>query len=78
VPVYELGVEQACTTSRWSCVRGSRSLSAAETGPLGPAEGAYVGAEICRALDYAHRRANIVHRDVTPRNVLIDDEGRCA
>jgi hypothetical protein len=34
-----------------------------------------VGAEICRALDYAHRRANIVHRDVTPRNVLIDDEG---
>jgi hypothetical protein len=47
----------------------------AETGPLGPAEGAYVGAEICRALDYAHRRARIVHRDVTPRNVLIDDEG---
>ncbi|MEO6600845.1 MAG: serine/threonine-protein kinase, partial [Polyangiaceae bacterium] len=47
----------------------------AETGPLGPVEGAYVGAEICRALDYAHRRAHIVHRDVTPRNVLIDDEG---
>jgi serine/threonine protein kinase len=34
-----------------------------------------VGAEICRALDYAHRRVHIVHRDVTPRNVLIDDEG---
>jgi serine/threonine-protein kinase len=45
------------------------------TGALEPFEGAYVGVEICRALDYAHRRAGIVHRDVTPRNVLIDDEG---
>ena len=34
-----------------------------------------MGAEICRALDYAHRRAHIVHRDVTPKNVLIDEEG---
>jgi serine/threonine protein kinase len=76
VPVYELGVEQGVYYIAMELCEGlTLSEVLAETGPLGPAEGAYVGAEICRALDYAHRRANIVHRDVTPRNVLIDDEG---
>ena len=76
VPVYELGVEQGVYYIAMELCEGlTLSEVLAETGPLGPAEGAYVGAEICRALDYAHRRVNIVHRDVTPRNVLIDDEG---
>src|SRR5450432_2525262 len=69
VPVYELGVEQGVYYIAMELCEGlTLSEVLAETGPLGPAEGAYVGAEICRALDYAHR-------DVTPRNVLIDDEG---
>ena len=76
VPVYELGVEQGVYYIAMELCEGlTLSELLAETGPLGPLEGAYVGAEICRALDYAHRRARIVHRDVTPRNVLIDDEG---
>lgn len=76
VPVYELGVEQGVYYIAMELCEGlTLSDLLAETGPLGPAEGAYLGAEICRALDYAHRRAHIVHRDVTPRNVLIDDEG---
>ncbi|HEY4102831.1 MAG TPA: protein kinase [Polyangiaceae bacterium] len=76
VPVYELGVEQGVYYIAMELCEGlTLSELLAETGPLGPVEGAYVGAEICRALDYAHRRAAIVHRDVTPRNVLIDDEG---
>src|SRR5690606_39672376 len=57
------------------CLGVTLSAVLATTGKLSPAEGAYLGVEICRALDYAHRRAGIVHRDVTPRNVLIDDEG---
>ena len=76
VPVYELGVEQGVYYIAMELCEGlTLSEVLAETGPLGPAEGAYLGVEICRALDYAHRRAQIVHRDVTPRNVLIDDEG---
>jgi eukaryotic-like serine/threonine-protein kinase len=76
VPVYELGVEQGVYYIAMELCEGlTLSEVLAETGPLGPLEGAHVGAEICRALDYAHRRARIVHRDVTPRNVLIDDEG---
>jgi serine/threonine-protein kinase len=43
---------------------------------LAPDEVAYVGVEVCRALDYAHRRMNVVHRDVTPRNVMVDEEGQ--
>jgi len=76
VPVYELGVEQGVYYIAMELCEGlTLSEVLAETGPLGPLEGAYVGVEICRALDYAHRRARIVHRDVTPRNLLIDDEG---
>jgi serine/threonine protein kinase len=76
VPVYELGVEQGVYFIAMELAHGvtlSELLKA--DGKLSPEEGAYLGVEICRALDYAHRRSGIVHRDVTPRNVLIDDEG---
>lgn len=43
---------------------------------------AYVASEVCRALDYAHRKTdefgrplNIVHRDVNPANIFISHEG---
>jgi serine/threonine-protein kinase len=76
VPVYELGVEQGVYYIAMEYCPGVTLAEVLfETGPLEPDEGAYLGAEVCRALDYAHRRASIVHRDVTPRNVLIDDEG---
>ncbi|MEZ4287944.1 MAG: serine/threonine-protein kinase [Polyangiales bacterium] len=42
----------------------------------------YIGIELCEALDYAHRRQdergrmlNLVHRDVSPQNVLISRAG---
>ncbi len=76
VPVYELGVEQGIYyIAMEHCPGVTLSEVLSHTGPLDPEEGAVVGAEVCRALDYAHRRAGIVHRDVTPRNVLLDDEG---
>lgn len=76
VPVYELGVEQGVYYIAMELCPGLTLYELLQsTGKLTPAEGAYVGVEICRALDYAHRKAKIVHRDVTPRNVLIDEEG---
>lgn len=76
VPVYELGVEHGIYYIAMELCEGLTLTEVLmETGPLDAAEGAYVGIEICRALDYAHRRGGIVHRDVTPRNVLLDEEG---
>ncbi len=76
VPVYELGVEAGVYYIAMELCPGVTlaELLLAE-GALEPEEGAYIGVELARALGYAHRRASIVHRDVTPRNVLIDDEG---
>jgi eukaryotic-like serine/threonine-protein kinase len=76
VPVYELGVELGIYYIAMELCEGLTLTEVLiDTGPLDPAEGAHVGIEICRALDYAHRRGGIVHRDVTPRNVLVDEEG---
>ncbi len=43
----------------------------------------FVAAKVCEALDYAHRRKDpqgkplqIIHRDVSPQNVLVSYEGR--
>lgn len=75
VPVYELGAEQGTYYIAMEFCAGVSLNQLLSAGALSPAEGAYIGVEICRALDYAHRKAGIVHRDVTPRNVMIDPEG---
>jgi len=76
VPVYELGVEQGTYFLAMELVEGVSIAELLDDGVLTPEEGAYVGAEVCRALDYAHRRMQVVHRDITPRNVMIDEEGQ--
>ncbi len=76
VPVYELGVEQGTYFLAMELVEGVSIAELLDDGVLTPEEGAFVGAEVCRALDYAHRRMQVVHRDITPRNVMVDEEGQ--
>jgi serine/threonine-protein kinase len=77
VPVYELGVEGGTYFIAMELVEGVSVADLLKRGKtVSPEEGAYIGAEVCRALDYAHRRMRVVHRDVTPRNVMIDEEGQ--
>ncbi|HXU65088.1 MAG TPA: serine/threonine-protein kinase, partial [Polyangia bacterium] len=58
-----------------------RTLRAANR-PMPPVMVAYVAREICRALDYVHRlenadgdRLDVVHRDVTPSNIIVTPSG---
>lgn len=44
-------------------------------GPMSPDQAVTLTAQIADALDYVHRRG-IVHRDMKPTNVLMDEDGR--
>lgn len=75
VTIFELGVEHGVLYMVMELVRGVTLAELLhDSGALGPDEGAYLALEVARALDHAHRRG-VIHRDVTPGNVMIDEEG---
>ncbi|MEM9075207.1 MAG: serine/threonine-protein kinase, partial [Myxococcota bacterium] len=76
VPVYELGVVDGTYFLAMDLVEGATLSAMLAQGPLAAPLVARVGWQTCDALQHAHERFNLVHRDVTPRNVLIDAEGQ--
>jgi eukaryotic-like serine/threonine-protein kinase len=75
VPVYELGVIDGVYFLAMEAVEGATVAELLESGPLAVEQVVQIGAQIAEALRYAHERFEIVHRDVTPRNVIIDQAG---
>ena len=85
VPVFDFGRIDDQVFLAMERVEGKdlgSSLARAGIRRLPPLVAAFVAGECCQALDYAHRRKSpegtalgIVHRDVTPRNVLLSWSG---
>jgi eukaryotic-like serine/threonine-protein kinase len=75
VPIFRVG---ATSTFLWYTMKRIRGRSLEqlilERGRLPLAEVVRVVQQVGNALDYAHRHG-VVHRDVKPANVLIDDTG---
>jgi len=87
VPVYELGQIDGIYFISMEHVDGKNlgellDSSIEEEKPLAVPHALFIASEILAGLDYAHRKSNdkgepqgIVHRDVSPQNILISFEG---
>ncbi|HET7011844.1 MAG TPA: serine/threonine-protein kinase [Anaerolineales bacterium] len=75
VPVEDFGEEGDTAYLVMPYLRVGSLADRLAQGPLTPAEGGRVMAEMTSALEYAHQRG-VVHRDVKPSNILLDEDGR--
>lgn len=75
VSVYDWGEDGSSYFIVMEYVTG-RTLSTMlrDDGPVPVSRAALIGSEVAAALSFAHRNG-VVHRDVKPGNVLIDDRG---
>ena len=77
IPIYAYGIDTA-TGTPWMAMRliaGGSLSQRIKRGRVAPAESARILKEVADALDYAHG-AGVIHRDVKPQNVLLDESGR--
>jgi len=74
VPLYDYWREPDAAYLVTRLMRGGTLAATLERGPLTPAQAMTVADQLGSALQTAHR-AGVFHGDVTPDNVLLDDEG---
>ena len=75
VPIYEAGATKGLLFIAMRYVEGRDLTERLHGGPLEPADAIGILAQVASALDAAHARG-LVHRDVKPSNVLLDQGAR--
>ena len=75
VRLYDAGADQGDAYLVLELVRGQCLRELLEDGPMDPGKAATIGRELAEALAHAHS-LGVVHRDLSPGNVLIDETGR--
>ena len=75
VRLYDAGADEGDAYLVLELVRGQSLREVLEDGPMEPDKAASVGRELAEALAHAHS-LGVVHRDLSPGNVLIDEIGR--
>jgi serine/threonine protein kinase/formylglycine-generating enzyme required for sulfatase activity len=74
LPVIDFGEQHGTLYLVMRYVNGGTLADVIEKGPLPPPQALRYLTEIGEALDYAHN-VGIVHRDIKPKNVLLDAQG---
>ncbi|GLZ49365.1 hypothetical protein Acsp06_55500 [Actinomycetospora sp. NBRC 106375] len=75
VPVYDVGSVDGRAFVVMALLEGGNLVDRLADGPLGVTETLLAVASVADGLAHVHR-AGVLHRDVTPRNVLFDADGR--
>ena len=75
VSIYDWGQGDNTYFIVMEYIDGYTLSSLIRQGPIATDRAAAIGADVASALEFAHRH-NVIHRDVKPGNVLIDDSGQ--
>ena len=70
VELFDVGVENGLPYAVMEYLDGESLVERLERGPLSVSETRRLGAQICDALDAAHR-GGVIHRDLKPHNVML-------
>ena len=75
VTVIDRGEQEGRQYIVFEYIEGENLKELTASGPLEPQEAIRLAIQVARALSFAHDRG-LVHRDVKPQNVLLNDDGQ--